>query len=456
MRDGLFQKFEEQGKNTDSIRNIITQRLDFTHDQIQTLDKNLAQTAGAVQKQLSAISINQRKSSATLIRGQGDLGRKIGSQCPKATISSTHQEFLDSLFFPEMFVRQESIKKNLPGTYDWVFDGKLPRSDEVDSLEDHKKDEELRGRIVRWLRETNGSPVFWVSGKSGSGKSSLMAFIMSDKRTAKCMQTWAGGQVPHIFSFFFWKPGSTLQKTMTGFRRSLLWQLCKAKPAIIDDLVSRDPALLYSPWLETKLIDALKFALSAYRKAPVLYVIDGLDECECNHSDLLDELQDLNLSSYTKVCISSRPEEAFHQRLGTLPFIRLQDLNYDDILKFAHVKLSKGGDRMTKLAVEVADHAEGVFLWAVLVCDSLHSGLMSEDDETILLQRLHSYPKGLDDLFDRMFANLEEVHYKSLAFYFYAAQQQEFTVALAAASQPTQHIYIWSSSARCVHAKSLG
>jgi hypothetical protein len=92
------------------------------------------------------------------------------------------------------------------------------------------------------------------------------------------------------------------------------------------------------------------------------------------------------------------------------------------------------------MAQEVASKAEGVFLWAVLVCDSLCSGLLAEDDEQTLLQRLQAYPKGLDDLFDRMFANLEEVHYQSLAFYFNAARKFRFTVALAVASRPTQRI----------------
>lgn len=67
-----------------------------------------------------------------------------------------------------MFARQESMKKNLPSTYDWVFDGILPFPDED---EDKDKDdgeyegEELRGRILRWLCETGGAPVFWISGK---------------------------------------------------------------------------------------------------------------------------------------------------------------------------------------------------------------------------------------------------------------------------------------------------
>ena len=139
MRDSLLQKLEEQGKNADSMRTIVLQKLDFTNGQIQALHKNITQVAGAAQKQLSALAVRQQKASANLRRGQRTLNRNVDSQFSKMSTASTHQEFLDSLYFPEMFARQESIKKNLPGTYDWVFESKMLQfddSDDSDSSED--------------------------------------------------------------------------------------------------------------------------------------------------------------------------------------------------------------------------------------------------------------------------------------------------------------------------------
>lgn len=185
---------------------------------------------------------------------------------------------------------------------------------------------------------------------------------------------------------------------MTDLRRSLIWQLCQARASIITRLLSRDAALLYSPWTEMRLADIFTLALLEYHNEPMFIAIDGLDECQTNHSDLLDELQDLNTNPNTKILISSRPEQPFCQRLGALPFVRLQDLNYRDISEYAHTKLKR--DEQTKrLARQVAFKAEGVSIWTVLVCDSLCSGLMAEDDEHTLLQRLDAYPTGLDDLF---------------------------------------------------------
>jgi hypothetical protein len=293
---------------------------------------------------------------------------------------------------------------------------------------------EDRGYILRWLRNTDDSTLFWINGKPGSGKSSLVSFIMGDRRTKDCMQSWEGGRSPHIFSYFFWKPGSNLQKTMLGLRRSLLWQLCRAKPEVIEKLQSQDPTLLYSPCTDGKLTIALDLALSHYQDENVLFFIDGLDECEGNHNDLLDELHGMQFGQRNKICLSSRPEEALRRRLEPLPSVRLQDLNQHDIFKYADAKLRIGGNSESDLASQVAETAEGVFLWAVLVCESLSAGVSAKDDEGTMLRRLHTYPKGLDDLFNRIFSDVEEFHYKSVALYFYAARQRQFSVAMAVAS----------------------
>jgi hypothetical protein len=463
MRDEVLRLLEKQGKNTDSMRDIILQRLDkasaesaashsVTQDKPHTLGEDFNRSAGTVQKQLSTLRISQQSSSKTLRTGQHNLSKNIEGQFQRLSTSDTHQKFLDVLYYPEMFARQESIRRRSPGTYDWVSSGEVPNLDDWDSsgwirLSTPEMDKELRGRISCWLRNTDKNPLFWISGKPGSGKSSLVSFIMGDRRTKECMRPWAGGRGPHIFSFFFWKPGSSLQKTMLGLRRSLLWQLCKAKPVIIEKLLSQDPTLLYSPCTDNKLAIALDLALSHYRDESVLFLIDGLNECEGNQDDLLDELHGTRFGHHgtqfgqrNKICFSSRPEEALRRRLETLPSVRLQDMNNNDIFEYAKAKLRTGGNRGLNLASHVAYHAEGVFLWTVLVCDSLSAGVIARDDEKTMLRRLRAYPRGLDDLFDRMFSDIEEVHHKSMALYFYAAKQGNFSVALSVAAQHARNV----------------
>jgi hypothetical protein len=221
MRDEVLRLLEQQGKNTESVRDIILQQLkkassesevshSTTHSQLQ----DLHQSAGTIQKQISALHINQQVSSKILRRNQRSLDTSIDSKFSNLTMSAVHQQFFDILYFPEMFARQESMNKRSPGTYDWVFDSEISGPD--------NKNRELQSRISCWLRDTDKRSLFWINGKPGSGKSSLVSFIMNDRRTKECMRSWAGGRDPHVFSFFFWKPGSSLQKTVLGLRRSLL------------------------------------------------------------------------------------------------------------------------------------------------------------------------------------------------------------------------------------------
>jgi hypothetical protein len=96
-------------------------------------------------------------------------------QLDAAKLSALQQNFLNSLAFPDMSTRHESLSAPATGTYDWILSDQ-PLSPHVNPVEG-----ELRGKLKHWL--TSDEKVFWVSGKAGSGKSSLMSYIESDSRT---------------------------------------------------------------------------------------------------------------------------------------------------------------------------------------------------------------------------------------------------------------------------------
>lgn len=339
------------------------------------------------------------------------------------------KEFLDRVRFPEMFERQESLKKNTPGTYEWVFTRGSPFPD----MSGHAavKDRELRGRILAWLRNTGS--LFWIKGKPGSGKSSLMSFVLQDQRIKTNLQAWAGDRAIHVFSFFFWKAGSDLQKTIPGLLRSLLWQLGKSKSTAIDEMVTHNPLPSLSAWTEPRLNVALDQMLEAFQDDRILFLIDGLDECEDDHSDLINLIRRLGSNGNVKICLSSRPEIALTMHLGALPNVSLQHLNFIDILIHARTAFKPCGKPLEDFSSNVARDAEGVFLWAVLVCKSLVRGHTDRDDETILRKRLAAFPRGLEGLFARMFSEIDDVHHDSLKFYLHSVGHDN-SVALIAAT----------------------
>jgi hypothetical protein len=94
--------------------------------------------------------------------------------------------------------------------------------------------------------------------------------------------------------------------------------------------------------------------------------------------------------------------------------LRLQDLNAKDIGVFVRCKLNPHTDLITgKLIQKLIDRANGVSFWAVLVANSMVSGVLDGDDIEILERRLHATPSELNALFAQLLAKIDEVHYET-------------------------------------------
>jgi hypothetical protein len=394
--------------------------------------KELERRYQACQRKFQEVlSIEMRHAVADVLRTQGKTNDnllsivlpEIHTRFDQVQDSLAHKALLDSLYFPDMFARHRNIAPPSEGTYEWIFD------------QDAEKDKEMRaklGQLKRWL--SSNEPYFWINGKAGSGKSSLMSFIESDKRTQDELKIWSGSHELYIFSFFFWRPGTDLQKSITGLLQSLLYQLVKKKPAAMGGLVSSGGTLMHSVWTETNLLRAIARVLPMYRHDRLFFLVDGLDEFEGQYLRLLDTLFKLQTGMNIKLCLSSRPETALVKRLASFPSIRLQDINSRDINHF--VKQSLGpyqsqGTTDEDIIFTVESRSEGIFLWAVLVCKSLVSGYEAGDDEGTIRRRLNATPTGLESLFSYMFSNIEDVHRESLSVYFSLLKWNVASVAIA-------------------------
>lgn len=65
-----------------------------------------------------------------------------------------------------------------------------------------------------WLLNRNG--VYWVSGKAGSGKSTLTKFLCSHENTVRALRDWAGENKLVTASFLFWNAGTDMQNSQQG------------------------------------------------------------------------------------------------------------------------------------------------------------------------------------------------------------------------------------------------
>ncbi|CAG9947930.1 unnamed protein product [Clonostachys rosea f. rosea IK726] len=113
---------------------------------------------------------------------------------------------------PERGRLLEQIDTRLGHTFDWAFDNAAVN-------------------VTNWLE--NGSGLFWVSGKPGSGKSTFMKYIFNDERTAELLHRWQSDSQLMALSFFFHHRGTILQKSFEGLLRSLMSQILEKKSSLV-------------------------------------------------------------------------------------------------------------------------------------------------------------------------------------------------------------------------------
>jgi hypothetical protein len=105
-------------------------------------------------------------------------------------------KILHDLKYSAMTHRYEEVLEAYQQTFDWVFQPSTP--------------EQLPwSNFVEWLKNSGG--VYWMNGKAGSGKSTLMKHIYNEPRTHQYFRTWAGELPLCSATFFFWNSGNPEQ-----------------------------------------------------------------------------------------------------------------------------------------------------------------------------------------------------------------------------------------------------
>lgn len=279
----------------------------------------------------------------------------------------------------------------------------------------------LWDNFVKWLRG-NDCNLYWVSGKPGSGKSTLMKFIERSEDTIKIMEEHHSN--PRILSHFIWKPGRPMQRSLKGVVCSLLHQVLESDRQSYINLLARFPRLRNkgsdTDWTHEELQSVL-LSLLPNCSQRYLILLDGLDEMTFSvdgEAPLLYLLDDLLTHQSIKLCVSSRPEPVFQRYLSKHPMLKMQDLNVLDIRKYAEDSLQtlkvKSTELLDRLSREVVSRSEGVFLWVVLVLESVKRGLGNGDTLDIIYSRIKSLPRDLQLLYLDMWSrsNGGSIYYK--------------------------------------------
>lgn len=352
---------------------------------------------------------------------------------PRQVSPDILQDFiLEGLAYKSMHDREDEVTEAYASTFDWVFatdhhyqqqQQQAPNSGEAG------RGRTMKHSLKRWLSTTESGPLYWITGKPGSGKSTFIRYLFQHKETAACLQAWGGAEEPCLIAgFFFWTSGSREQRSQTGLLRSLLHQFLSAHPdyiaasfpalwARLRTMPTKDRVQLRLEWTVEELLPAfLSFIRAASDEMKICLFIDGMDEFEGDHTMIINLFRNLATgegSENVKLCLSSRPWAVFQDAFEfAVPNLKLQELTYGDMQQYVSENLVQSSDMRALLQHDAAgvsefvnaliDRADGVFLWVRLAVEKILERFTKEDGLDGLTDLLVALPGDLDELFAKL------------------------------------------------------
>ncbi|RDW72727.1 uncharacterized protein DSM5745_07899 [Aspergillus mulundensis] len=262
------------------------------------------------------------------------------------------------------------------------------------------------------LRDHRG--FLWVSGKPGVGKSTMMKFAyLHSKKKARSGKNKTA-------SFFFNARGESLEKSVYGMYRSLVFQLLTAYPdlqTVLDDLDT-----VFTPDTECPslilLKDLFNNAIAGLGKRSFTCFIDALDECdEQQVVEMVQYFEELGEQSAAtgvafRACFSSRHYPYINIERGIRLTLESQLGHCVDLETYINKRLLiQDRNFLEQLRPQVLEKASGVFMWVVLVVDILNKEYRR--GALALRRRLAEIPSNLSELFKYIIrrdnANMEDV-----------------------------------------------
>lgn len=372
---------------------------------------------------LQAELVNAVENTPSIMQG-GDIARlEISSH----RLARLRKQFIDIFRYDGMFDREAGVAEAHPDTLKWIF--KDP------STENRKWD-----NFGQWLESKD--QLYWITGKMGSGKSTLMKYISEElpasstpatgriRRCTPYLRRWAQDQPLFIATFYFWAGSNDktrIQTSVQGLYRTLLTQILEVYPEVppvaspprwenlcLFDADVKPPDIKE---LETILAKAIAHVSSIAR---ICFFIDGLDEFEGNTEDLkglVKWVKKVVATSPVKFCVASRPWRVFEDALQDRPHLLMENFNFKDIQQYVWSNFHEDPNFLDRKQAEasfcdevldeIVTKAEGVFLWVHVVCAHMLEAMSRGDLIANLRKILNALPVQMEKLYGHILDTLE-------------------------------------------------
>ncbi|KAH0559971.1 hypothetical protein GP486_003511 [Trichoglossum hirsutum] len=347
----------------------------------------------------------------------------------KQMIKDIDNEEESTLWFPVIGRRPEEISRRLPGTCEWIID--------TPEFQD-------------WL--TDGSPILWLTGIAGSGKSVMSSFVVEYLTAPRSFQA--------ITTSYFCDGRGEFE----GSASQVLWTLTCRIAAQRSQRLSNSRFLrrVASIDASTVTLSKARYAFNAMLKSfgsdeKFFLIIDGIDECNLSQNLLLAEAVKSACSQkqppHARCFISSRPSYGIRRCLDGVPKIDLsQEVRVGiDIAAYVTSKVSELSLKAPqyelhheRLIEDILSRSHGIFLLVSLQTDLLFRDIIF--DTKAIEVMIEGLPSSLEKTYERMFQAIHRrdraVARKIFSWVIYGARPlrvDELTIALSIDANYTSH-----------------
>lgn len=290
----------------------------------------------------------------------------------------------------------------------------------------------------QWLAtnvDEDANRPFWITGKPGAGKSTMLKFLVGHPDTKKHLVAWAGQHSLDVLTYYAWSPGADLGKSMNGLLRTILCQLMARHPELVQVLCPRQWEYAFytrglvaarSPptptWVLEESLDKLLEMDAETFEPRIAIFIDGLDEFKDPPEAFCELVQKLATHRLIKVCVASREWKEFNYAFRSSPTIRMHELTEDAIRAYVTSRfadpsvaprierlqklVANGVARISKLVDDILCHASGVFLWVTLVTNVVIRKVAEQEPLDVVERVMRSMPPEMEGLYDAILESI--------------------------------------------------